>query len=363
MKRFHKEANIDALWQAAQPAFEEVIARYHEPVVRTILEVNGYLRTAGIGYSGHNFQIYLDLLGAPNQIHVRRYKDDYFVVITPSPEPQINDIRHAYLHFMIEPLAARHAEEIEKRKALGDYALASPILEEYYKKDFLLLATKSLVKAAESRLAPPTRRAAMVEQALREGFILTPHFAEQLAAYEKQEQAMRFYFPELITSIDLKKEEQRLENVEFASARLVRKAKPAAATLPDLSGPQKTLEQAEELYRQRKLDEAAEVYRRLVGETEEKPLQAQAYYGLARIAALRNDPDLAEKLFLRTLELDPPPQVRSWTYVYLGRLADIAGLREQAERHYQAALATDGASAAAREAAEKGLKQSFNDKK
>jgi tetratricopeptide (TPR) repeat protein len=81
---------------------------------------------------------------------------------------------------------------------------------------------------------------------------------------------------------------------------------------------------------------------------------------LARIAALQKDPELAEKLFLKTLELSPDKDTMSWSYLYLGRLADAAGDREQAEKNYRSVLAIDGAPASARTAAEKGLAQPFH---
>lgn len=362
MRRFHREAGMDEQWKKAQPAFDQIIAHYHEGVVRSVLEANGYLRNAGTGYLGHRFQIFLDLLGAPNQIQFHRYKDDFYVVITSSPQPQLNDVRHGYLTFMLEPLAMKYSDALMKNRGLIDYAQAAPALEEHYKNDFLLLATKSLVKAVESRMAR-SGGPALVEQALREGYVLAPHFAEQLAAYEKQEQSMRFYFPELVSSIDLKREERRLENVQFASERAVRRAKPSTpAPKRELTGPEKTLEEAENLYSARQLDKAREVYRKLLEQTEEKPLHARAYYGLARIAAFQKDPELAEKLFHKTLETEPDPQVKSWTYVYLGRLAGLAGEREQAAQHYRAALACEGASPAAHDAAEKGLKDSLSKK-
>ena len=98
LTRFYREANIAELWRNAQPAFEGALARYHTPVSRAILEVNAYLRNVTSGYLGRNFQIYLDLLSAPNQVQTRSYADDYFVVVTPSAEPRVQDIRHAYLH-------------------------------------------------------------------------------------------------------------------------------------------------------------------------------------------------------------------------------------------------------------------------
>jgi len=51
--------------------------------------------------------------------------------------------------------------------------------------------------------------------------------------------------------------------------------------------------------------------------------------------------------------------VKAWAHVYLGRLSDIAGNREEAAKHYQTAIAVDGASAAARRAAEQGLQEAF----
>lgn len=171
---------------------------------------------------------------------------------------------------------------------------------------------------------------------------------------------MRLYYPEMIKAIDLKRESKRLENVQFAATRPVRKAKVVPAERKvEPTGVFKTLEEAEQLYTGRNLDSARTAYLKAIGETDEKPLHAKAYYGLARIAALKNDPELAEKLFQQTLELHPDPQTAAWAHVYLGRLSDIAGDREAASGHYQAALRVQGASNAARKAAEQGLKAGF----
>jgi tetratricopeptide (TPR) repeat protein len=91
----------------------------------------------------------------------------------------------------------------------------------------------------------------------------------------------------------------------------------------------------------------------------ETSLHVRAYYGLARIAALQKDPELAEKLFQKTLELSPDKEVESWSHLYLGRLADAAGDRETAEKNYRAVLALDGAPASVKNAAEKELTQPF----
>jgi hypothetical protein len=359
LSEFYREAGIRELWQKAQPQLEAVISRYHGPVSNSVLEINAYLRNPTSGVSGRRFMVVLSLLAAPNQIQVRSYEGDYFVVITPSPEPQIADIRYAYLHYVLEPVITRAQAKLEEKKALGDYAGGAPFLEEHYKRDFLLLATASLVKAIEARLAavPAKEKQAMVDKAWRQGYILTPYFAEQLPAYEKQPQSLRLYFPEMVDAIDLKKEEARVRNLEFDQTPPVRKAKTAPVVAVEPRAIEKALAEAEELYRKRDLEKARESYLGVIRDTDEKPLEAKAYYGLARIATLKNDPELAVTLFQKTLECSPEPHEKAWTLVYLGRLSQAAGELEEAGKYYEAALAVEGASEGARKAAQDALRK------
>jgi tetratricopeptide (TPR) repeat protein len=338
-----------------------VIAAYHGGVTQALLEANGYLRNPTSGFRGRRFQIFVDLLGPPNQIQTRSYKDDYFVVVTPSPEPQIQDVRHAYLHYLLDPLALRHFEQLNRLKGLADFAQPAPALDNSYKDDFLLLATECIIKAVESRLAHGAgERQSLVDQAVSEGFVLTPGLADGLVVYEKQEESLRLYYPDLVGQIDLDREDKRLAKMQFAKQAAVKKAKPSPSPAePVLTGADKTLSEAEESYTRRDLDKARESYLKVLEQTSDKTLHAKAYYGLARIAALHSDPELAEKLFQKTLEMSPDNETKSWAYLYLGRLADAAGEREDAEKNYRAVLAIEQAPASVRTAAEKGLAQPF----
>jgi len=362
LERFYREANIHAWYEKAQPEFEKIIVRYHEPVMRAVFEINGYLRNPTSGVSGRSFQVILSLLGAPNQVHTRSYKGDYYIVITPSPELWIDEIRYTYLHYVLEPIVSRAAAKLEEKKALGDYALGAPYLPEYYKHDFLLLTTASLIKAIEARLArvSPGDRAVMVDKAWRAGYILAPYFYGQLPVYEKQEKAMRLYFPEMVDNISLAREEARAQNLEFDQEKPVEKVvkKPSPPVEKETKA-QADLERARQLYRDHQMDEAREAYLAVLREAESKPLKAKAYYGLARIAALRNDPDLAVSLFKKTLESSPEDREKAWALTYLGRLSDIAGEPEEAASYYKAALAVEGASDAARSMARKGASGAF----
>jgi tetratricopeptide (TPR) repeat protein len=368
--KFYADAHIADLWKKVQPAYDQTIAQLQKPVVAAVLQVNAYLRQDTAGYLGRNFQIYVDLMGAPNQVQTRSYVDDYFVVMTPAQDPAIDQVRHAYLHYLLDILPLKYTETVQGKHALGDYALGSPVLEDQYKSDFMLLTTECLIKAIESRL---DHKADAPDQAMREGFVMTPALAELLPDFEKQEQSMRLYFPALIDAIDLKREEKRLDHIEFATTRSNLKVKTVTREIlpPPLTGVDKTLDDAEKAYLARKLPEAREIFLRALRESQVKSARAKAYYGLARISLLEKDPEKADELFRTVLDQDPDPATKSWSLLYLGRLADsqvrpenpeAEKWRKQAEEFYKAAIAVPGVPETVRKAAEQGLKTAFTNK-
>ncbi|HLW75327.1 MAG TPA: tetratricopeptide repeat protein [Bryobacteraceae bacterium] len=354
---FYREAHVNQLWRRAQPVFDNWIARLQPDVARAVLQVNAYLRNQTSGYLGRRFQIYVDLLGPPNQVQMRSYIDDFYVVVTPATDLPIQEIRHGYMHYLLDPLPIKFSQQLSEKHALGDYALGSPILDDQYKTDFILLTTECFIKAVESRI---DRKPALVDLALREGFVLTPVLAEQLELYEKQDVTMRLYFPAIVDGIDLKREEQRLDHIDFASEKTVRtRAVTREVGPPPPVGVEKTLADAEDAYRAKDYPRSKNLFLSVMQQTDKKPLHAKAYYGLARISALERDPESADRLFRKALELDPDPETKAWSLLYLGRLADSQGRHDEAVEQYKAALAVAGAPDSVREAAQKGLKQAF----
>jgi hypothetical protein len=156
---FYQEADVAQLWELAQPAYDAALAEYTDPVSRALQGVNIYLRNSLNPQTKGRFQVFLDLLGAPNQVHARVYLEEYFVVITPSAEPRIDEVRHHYLRFWADGLGFKYAENLSKLKPLGDYALASPILGPQYREDFVLLSTECFIRAVETRLTREPGRA------------------------------------------------------------------------------------------------------------------------------------------------------------------------------------------------------------
>ena len=354
---FYKEANIEDLWKRSQRSIDQYCERYHRPVAEAVLQVNALLRQQTSGVRGSHFQILIELQAAPNQIQTRSYGTEYTVVISPSPEPRIFDVRHAYLHYSLEPLATRYQDILGRKKVLADHAQRARGLGDSFKEDFLLLTTESLIKAIEARL---DRKPESVQESVREGYILTPFFAEQLPVYEKQEQSMQLYYSQLVGAIDLVREDARLSKVDFnkeAAGRPVVKTAPPPPP-PVLTGAAKTLDEAEQLYRGNEFDRAKKLFLDVLQQTDQKAMHAAAYYGLARVAARQKDPETSERLFQKTLEMEPEPWVKAWTLVYLGRLSLAAGDGVQAGKYFRGALEVKGASDEALGAAQDGMRQS-----
>src|SRR5262249_42393441 len=148
----------------------------------------------------------------------------------------------------------------------------------------------------ESRM---DRKPTAVDEALREGYVVTPALAEGLLDYEKQESAMRLYFPELIQGIDLRKEAKRLDHVDFASTRTPKRVRTVTREVkgPELTGAEKSLDEAEKVYAARDLPRARNMFLDVLKQSQEKPIHAKAYYGLARVAVLDKDPETGDRLF------------------------------------------------------------------
>jgi predicted negative regulator of RcsB-dependent stress response len=278
-------------------------------------------------------------------------------VISPTTAPVIDEIRDAYLSYVLDPLSFKYSQTIKQKQALQKYTDGAGSLDLAYKDDFSLLVTKCLTKAIDSRLMRnPEKRQQFVSQAMREGFILTSAFADLLPAYEKQQESLRAYYPDLISAIDVRKEEKRLKNVQFAQTAAPRVE--AAPAKTQLDPAEQSLEAAEGVYEQGQYEEATKLFKKVLEQTADKAMQGRAYYGLARIAAHENRKDAAVELFQRTADANPDPAITAWAHVYLGRLALARGDSGAAMDQFKLTLSNQGASVMARQAAEKGLQNS-----
>ncbi len=291
-------------------------------------------------------------------MHTRSYGNEYTVVISPSAHPRIDEVRHAYLYYLLDPLATRNAEVLNRKKVLADHAERARLLGNAYKDDFLLLVTASLVRAIEARL---DHKPEAVQQALKEGYILTPYFSEALVKFEKEEQSMMLYYASMVKAIDLLKEDQRLMPVVFDSQAPAPPKVEVPETKPVTPPVYDSLNQAEEFLKKHDLENAEKLFQEAASQSANKRAQAAGFYGLARIALTQGEAEDAETLLQKTLESDPEGQVKAWALIYLGKLRLEVMDKEHAAQFFQQAMhvegATDAAVTEARQGLEKSLKQ------
>ena len=358
LKRFAEEANLIDLWAQLQGLHEREIERYSPLVRRSIERSDAYLRFPSGAYLGRTYTIYLSLLGAPEQVHARIYGQNYYLVVTPAKEPKVAEIRHQYLHFLLDPLALKFAAEINQKAEVRNLARQAPLLGSDFKEDFSLLVTECLIRTVELRM--DKRPAAEAEKSVQEmtasGLILAPNFYAALADYEKQEASMSVAYKDMILGIDLTKEKTRLATVKFTP-----KPESVQGTVPfALTEEERLLNQADNLIAEKRYLEAKSAYQSVLATV--NPTSERALFGLAVVASNTRKPDLAEEYFQKTLEAARDLRIVTWSHIYLGRLYDLKGKRKEALAQYRAASLTAATYPDALRAVQIGLQKQFGSK-
>ena len=359
LKDFAEQANLTDLWAQMQRRNELEIERYSPPVRRSFALGDAYLRFPGGTYLGRTYTIYLSLMGPPEQVHARIYGSNYFLVVTPSKEPKIAEIRHQYLHFLLDPLAVKFAAEINQKSELRAIARQAPQLGSDFKEDFPLLLTECLIRAAELRMdnLPAKDGEKGVQEMTAAGLILAPYFYTALADYEKQEASMSMAYKDLVLKIDPAQEKTRLAEVKFAPPVV---AEGPAAPPPAANEEERLLNQADNLVSEGKYPEARAAFKSVLETV--NPKSERALFGLAVVASNTRKPDLAEEYFQKTLEAAHDLRIVTWSHIYLARIYDIKGKRNDAIAHYRAASLTASNFPDALRAVQSGMQKPFGSK-
>jgi tetratricopeptide (TPR) repeat protein len=361
---FYAEAQIAELWQQVRGEYEKEVRRLQEPVSRVIVVSSSYLRELLDPQGMRRFYVYLEpLVGA--KTNVRSYGDVNVIVMNPAAEIPVDDIRHAFLHFVLDPLALRYRAQVEARKPILDLAARAPRLPAEFTEEIGAFFTENLVRAAELRLRRMTRSEMelALSQADLEGFVLVRPLYRELEKFEKAEPAMTYYYPDLVRGVSVSEEIRRVQKMEFAAAVPA----PAPGTAPQISALEQELIAAERLIAAQNGEAAAEAFSSILAR---EPANPRALYGYAVASIMQRESDRAKDYFRRLLQpaTDTPhapvlaagdPRILAWSHVYLGRIYDVEGNRELALSEYRAAMAVEGAPEVAKNAAKRGIEQGF----
>ncbi len=361
LELFYSAAQIHNLWERHRFNYASLVERYHDPLAKMVFDNDIYLKMQSGEYLGRTFTVYLDYLGDPNQANARNYGRDYYAVVFPSPDPhateplKMEEIRHTYLHYLLDPLAEKNYGAVKRLEPLLQSVRRAP-LEESFKEDISLLVTECMVRAIEIRTSGTKQtaeamRTQAVDDAVKQGYILTHYFYDALVKFEKDPAGLRTSYADMIDGIDIKAEQKAAADIEFAEV-----ATPELVQLSRMED-RRMLSTAEQRLSAGDAKGAQELAQqaldRKVGD------QGRALFILAQVAVANRNRDGAFENFQKAIQATKDPKVLAWSHVYLGRILDMKEDREAAINEYRAALTVGAALPEVKEAAERGLAQAY----
>jgi hypothetical protein len=393
LRTFGEATHLNALWFKHRPEYEALTNIVHTPLTRMILNTNAYLGLPVSSYQGRRFLVLLEPMLAPSSTNARIYSNDFIVVTSPSGDPlgavHMDQIRHTYLHYEVEPLVYARAAAMDRLLPLLKAVQNAPI-EFTYKSDIVALITECLIKAIEAQtmdtgIPKPKRpdsrervdqerydaemaayqkqseavRRQAVQLAVRQGWVLVDYLYDKIGLMEKDSISLKDNMGDMVYGMDVDRELHKDQQVVFLaeSTHDVVRRGPRQLTGLDL---------AEMKLMKGDINGADEMADAAL---KSNPNDPRANYLAGRIELIEGDPDEALEHLNKTLTLAKDPRTLAWTHIYLGRLYDIARdpknpdapspERPKAITEYKAALAVRDAQPDTKAAAEKGIKEPF----
>lgn len=394
LRTFAEEINLHAIWVTHRADYEALVQKVHDPLTRAILDTNIYLHLPVSSYDGRRFLVVLEPMLSPSTTNARIYGTDYIVVASPAGNPlgqvHMDEIRHTYLHYEIEPMVYARASAMDRLLPLLKTVQNAP-LDFTYKSDISAFITENLIKAVEAHtmdtgFAKPKRpsqvrqrsdmtgyeaavsiwqrqseavRRKQVDLDVRQGWVLASYFYDKLTQMEKDGVSLKEDIAEMVYGMDVDREKHSAEQVTFlpeGSHDFVKRSPRQPSGM----------EQAEMKLMKGDVDGA-----NLMADEALKanPNDPQANYLAGRVELVQGDPEAALTHLNKTLTLAKDPRTLAWTHIYLGRLYDVARdpdhpdeehpERTKAIAEYKAALAVRDSQPDTKAAAEKGLKEPF----
>ena len=108
--------HLHAIWVENRPAYTALLDQIHDPLSRLILNTNIYLHLPISSYDGRRFLVLLEPMLAPSAVNARIYGSNYIIAVSPSAAGSFHmeQIRHTYLHYEVEPLIYARASAMDR---------------------------------------------------------------------------------------------------------------------------------------------------------------------------------------------------------------------------------------------------------
>ncbi len=391
LKTFVGAVDLHGIWLSVHRTYDEQIDLLHDPLSQMIVNTNLYLKQPAETYSGRRFVVVIEPMLSPMTTNARIYGTDYVVVVSPHDgQIRMNDVRHTYLHYVIEPLLYARANAIDRAQPILKEIREAP-LDFSYRADTVPLTVECLIKAIEARTMdtgipnykyPPgiqrfempryenekkaveqkqeAIRLKLVQHDMTQGFVLTQYFFDQLIQFEKDPASLRDTIGEMVYTMDVEQQVHRIRQLQFDQEAdegdVLKRVKPRKLEGLDL---------AEFKLQAGDIQGAAAIARQSLSQSQQASTipsvaaTARANFLLARVAALTGHPDEAVSRFQATLASSKEPRLIAWSHIYLGRMLDLECKRDQALSEYKLALENRDGQQDTRLAAERGVKAAY----
>jgi len=388
LRDFAQAVDLHGIWLALHHTYDEETDRLHDSLSKMIVATNLYLKMPATTYEGRRFVVVIEPQLSPKLVNARIYGTDYVVVVSPVNDTiPMNDVRHTYLHYIIEPLLYSRSNAIDRMQPVLKEVHEAP-LEFRYRSNTVALVVECLIKAIEARTMdtgiPDYKmpagvqrsdlpryeherqltlqkmeavRQAAVQHDMAQGFVLTQYFFDQLIQFERDPASLRDTIGEMVYGMDIQQQVHRARQTEFdkeADSDVLTRSKPRVLTGLDL---------AESKLQQGDYATASAMERTALADRSDTldsvAQEARANFILARVAIASGHPDVAVDDFQKTIATSKDPRLLAWSHIYLGRILDLDCKRDQAVSEYHAALAVRDGQQDTRIAAERGTKTAY----
>src|SRR6266404_508306 len=216
---YYQEQKIGRMWRELQPLYNRDIERLHDSVSQIVFVATNYLREMMNNSNPRTFTVIVEPL-VGRITNVRNFGDHYAIVLSGADDLPTDTVRHAYLHFLLDPLPLQYPHVVAVKRPLFETAARAPRLVPDLKDDFPSYFAECTVRAVELKLKrmSPSERVAAMDTDDADGYVLVRPLFVALGNFERSEPSMKLFFPEMVRSIDINAEAKRLQTIKFASA-------------------------------------------------------------------------------------------------------------------------------------------------
>jgi TolA-binding protein len=384
VRRFAADIDLHHIWAENHPAYDELANKLHTPLSQMIVATNYYLRMPASSYSGRHFLVVIEPLFSPLETNARVYGSDYVVIASPqNGQIPMDLVRHAYLHYEIEPLLYQRANSMDRLMPILRAVDDAP-LEFEFKSDIVALVIECMIRAIEARTMNtgipdvhvpsdlPHSETQQYEQArtaaqqrqeaarqrvvahdMTQGYVLTQYFYNQLRGFEKSPESLSEAIGPMVYGMDVSIESHRAQQITFdahGEGDIMRRS-------PQRPPQPKELDVAELKLMKGDVAGATQIAQKALATHTGDP--GQANFILARADLMNGRMDDAVAAFRSTIAANPGPRLVAWSHIYMGRIFDVKDQRQDAVAEYRAALASRDGQPDTKEAAEAGIKKPF----